>query len=231
MGNETKRPSQSSQKFFYNIIIQYFSSLRVKNSESFCQDQNRGFKQCSQEVKLLPSLSSPLVIPSSSSIGREVQVVRQQKGFDKRGRRGMEKRAEQDDHPVGATLRPAAHSLHPDIRKSSSSCRPKHRRFSCRKSSINLLFPDLIIRLILLMISRRKLSTHSSKMMPVMIHMIMRSLFVSGQNCFGGIETFEKVSMTDFDESFSPAGILLQQTDTALTRDCINLCKQQPSCL
>lgn len=79
--------------------------------------------------------------------------------------------------------------------------------------------------------SQRRKKHKFITMMPVMIHMIMRSLFVSGQNCFGGIETFEKVSMTDFDESFSPAGILLQQTDTALTRDCINLCKQQPSCL
>ena len=70
-----------------------------------------------------------------------------------------------------------------------------------------------------------------SIMMPVMISMIMRSLMVSGQNCFGGIETFEKVSMTDFDENFTPAGILLQQTDQALTRDCVNLCKQQSSCL
>lgn len=74
-------------------------------------------------------------------------------------------------------------------------------------------------------------NTLAAIMMPVMISMIMRSLLVSGQNCFGGIETFEKVSMTDFDDNYSPAGILLQQMDTALTRDCINLCKQQPSCL
>ena len=80
-------------------------------------------------------------------------------------------------------------------------------------------------------VRRRRTSPSSLIMMPVMIHMIMRSLLVSGQNCFGGVETFEKVSMTDFDESLSPAGILLQQTDTALTRDCINLCRQQPSCM
>lgn len=68
-------------------------------------------------------------------------------------------------------------------------------------------------------------------MVPIFIAMVMRSFFVSGQNCFGGIETFEKVAMTDFDENYTPAGILLQQTDQALTRDCINLCKQQPTCL
>lgn len=79
--------------------------------------------------------------------------------------------------------------------------------------------------------SSTKPSKSLSIMMPVMISMIMRSLIVSGQNCFGGIETFEKVSMTDFDENFTPAGILLQQTDQALTRDCVNLCKQQSSCL
>lgn len=74
---------------------------------------------------------------------------------------------------------------------------------------------------------------HSSpvKMVPVLIAMVMRTFFVSGQNCFGGIETFEKLAMTDFDENYTPAGILLQQIDQALTRDCINLCKQQPTCL
>ena len=72
----------------------------------------------------------------------------------------------------------------------------------------------------------------SLKMMPVMIALVMRSFIVSsGQNCFGGIESFEKIAMTDFDESYTPAGLLLQQPDQALTRDCINLCKQQPSCL
>ena len=79
--------------------------------------------------------------------------------------------------------------------------------------------------------SRRKLNLSANIMMPIMIQMMLRSLMVSGQNCFGGIETFEKVSMTDFDENYTPAGILLQQTDQALTRDCINLCKQQSTCL
>ena len=66
---------------------------------------------------------------------------------------------------------------------------------------------------------------------PVFIAMVMRTFLVSGQNCFGGIETFEKVAMTDFDDQYTPAGILLHQADAALTRDCINLCKQQPTCL
>ncbi|XP_074603612.1 uncharacterized protein LOC141857092 isoform X3 [Brevipalpus obovatus] len=53
---------------------------------------------------------------------------------------------------------------------------------------------------------------------------------VQGQDCFGGIQTFEKLAMTDFDDEFTPAGTLLQHPDQALTRDCINLCRQQPTC-
>lgn len=84
---------------------------------------------------------------------------------------------------------------------------------------------------------RRHHSFSPFKMMPVMIAMMMRSFLVSSQNqatprdCFGGIETFEKVSMVDFDPATPPAGLLLSQPDQALTRDCINLCRQQPSCL
>ena len=54
---------------------------------------------------------------------------------------------------------------------------------------------------------------------------------VLANNCFGGIATFEKLAMTDFDNIFNPTGTLLEQPDQALTRDCINLCKQQPGCL
>ncbi|CAK9252583.1 unnamed protein product [Sphagnum jensenii] len=67
-------------------------------------------------------------------------------------------------------------------------------------------------------------------MVPIFIALVMRTA-VEAQNCFGGIETFEKTSMTDFDGNFSPAGTLLQQPDQALTRDCVNLCRQQPTCL
>ena len=105
--------------------------------------------------------------------------------------------------------------------------RAKNCNFSSRSTPSSSLNKQSLL-------SSKKTSSPSklvSIMMPVMISMIMRSLIVSGQNCFGGIETFEKVSMTDFDENFTPAGILLQQTDQALTRDCINLCKQQSSCL
>ncbi|RWS26179.1 PAN domain containing protein 1-like protein, partial [Leptotrombidium deliense] len=67
-------------------------------------------------------------------------------------------------------------------------------------------------------------------MVPIIIAVVMRAA-VDAQNCFGGIETFEKTSMVDFDKHFDPAGTLLQQSDQALTRDCVNLCKQQPQCL
>ncbi|RWS11638.1 uncharacterized protein B4U79_13044 [Dinothrombium tinctorium] len=67
-------------------------------------------------------------------------------------------------------------------------------------------------------------------MVPLLVAVIMRAA-VEAQNCFGGIETFEKTSMTDFDSHYSPAGTLLRQPDQALTRDCVNLCKQQPTCL
>ncbi|GFY44624.1 uncharacterized protein TNIN_241301 [Trichonephila inaurata madagascariensis] len=50
------------------------------------------------------------------------------------------------------------------------------------------------------------------------------------QNCFGGIESFEKTTGTAFGPSVGTS-VLLQQQDQALTRDCINLCKQQSQCL
>ncbi|XP_064477576.1 uncharacterized protein LOC135391294 [Ornithodoros turicata] len=52
----------------------------------------------------------------------------------------------------------------------------------------------------------------------------------AAQNCFGGIETFEKTTGFAFSSSVS-GQTLLQQPDQALTRDCINLCKQQSQCL
>ncbi|KAH8035802.1 hypothetical protein HPB51_008629 [Rhipicephalus microplus] len=55
-------------------------------------------------------------------------------------------------------------------------------------------------------------------------------LFFTGQNCFGGIESFEKTTGLAFSGSVS-GQTLLQQPDQALTRDCINLCKQQAQCL
>ncbi|XP_065287791.1 uncharacterized protein [Dermacentor albipictus] len=51
-----------------------------------------------------------------------------------------------------------------------------------------------------------------------------------GQNCFGGIESFEKTTGLSYSGSVS-GQTLLQQPDQALTRDCINLCKQQAQCL
>ena len=54
--------------------------------------------------------------------------------------------------------------------------------------------------------------------------------FNLAQNCFGGIESFEKTTGTAFGPSVGTS-VLLQQQDQALTRDCINLCKQQSQCL
>ena len=52
----------------------------------------------------------------------------------------------------------------------------------------------------------------------------------ANESCFGGIETFEKTGMYDFNTEIKPRGTLLQQNDQALTRDCINQCKNQPIC-
>jgi len=58
-------------------------------------------------------------------------------------------------------------------------------------------------------------------------------------SCFGGLQTFEKISMSTF-ENPSPtssssnsfgSGILIQQDDQALTSECVNLCRSQSSCL
>ena len=53
---------------------------------------------------------------------------------------------------------------------------------------------------------------------------------VSGQ-CFGGVETYEKTSGTTVlcDAGCTSQG-LLSQPDTAVTRDCIAICKQTSSC-
>lgn len=66
-------------------------------------------------------------------------------------------------------------------------------------------------------------------MIPVVLSVIMRAS-VEAQNCFGGVETFEKTTVTDYDGSVNVVGTLLHQENVALTRDCINLCKQQSQC-
>ncbi|KAG8201928.1 hypothetical protein JTE90_027405 [Oedothorax gibbosus] len=53
---------------------------------------------------------------------------------------------------------------------------------------------------------------------------------ICAQNCFGGIESFEKTTGSAFGPSVGTS-VLLQQQDQALTRDCINLCKQQSQCM
>ena len=67
-------------------------------------------------------------------------------------------------------------------------------------------------------------------MLPVLLSVITRAL-VTSDNCFGGVETFERLAVSDFAAStVLSVGVLLQQDNVALTRDCVNLCKQQQRC-
>lgn len=57
-------------------------------------------------------------------------------------------------------------------------------------------------------------------------------------SCFGGLQTFEKISMSSFENPSSGSGmnsfgsgILVQQDDQALTSECVNLCRSQSNCL
>ena len=70
------------------------------------------------------------------------------------------------------------------------------------------------------------------KSLLVIIFALFNALTICNANesCFGGIETFEKTAMFDYNTEIKPAGTLLQQMDQALTRDCINQCKNQPVC-
>ncbi|KAF8773607.1 hypothetical protein HNY73_016253 [Argiope bruennichi] len=56
------------------------------------------------------------------------------------------------------------------------------------------------------------------------------SFMADAQDCFGGIETFEKMVSMSFSGVVSYKS-MLQQPGQAITRDCINLCKQQAACL
>lgn len=68
-------------------------------------------------------------------------------------------------------------------------------------------------------------------MIPVMLSVIARAV-VDSQHCFGGVETFEKTTVTDFDSgTVGVVGTLVHQENAALTSDCVNLCKQQAKCL
>lgn len=56
--------------------------------------------------------------------------------------------------------------------------------------------------------------------------------------CFGGLQTFEKISMSSFENPSGSSGsgafgsgILIQQDDQALTSECVNLCRSQSNCL
>lgn len=81
--------------------------------------------------------------------------------------------------------------------------------------------------------SRLKSNNYSTLQLIFMITFTLLFLFplsYANEACFGGIETFEKTAMLDFGSEIKPAGTLLQQTDQALTRDCIAQCKNQPIC-
>ena len=68
-------------------------------------------------------------------------------------------------------------------------------------------------------------------MLPVLLTVITRAIVSGDHNCFGGVETFERISTTDYAVgTVQSSGVLLQQDNVALTRDCINLCKQQQRC-
>lgn len=75
-----------------------------------------------------------------------------------------------------------------------------------------------------------KHSKQSIRWIFMIIYLLNIITTINGEDCFGGIQTFEKLAMTDFDDQFNPAGTLLQHPDQALTRDCINLCRQQSTC-
>ncbi|OQR73434.1 hypothetical protein BIW11_09734, partial [Tropilaelaps mercedesae] len=64
-----------------------------------------------------------------------------------------------------------------------------------------------------------------------LIYFLIHSpLFANGQHsCFGGIESFEKTTGVGYGGQVVGTTIL-QQQDSALTRDCVNLCKQQSQC-
>ncbi|XP_076355850.1 uncharacterized protein LOC143249601 isoform X2 [Tachypleus tridentatus] len=51
-----------------------------------------------------------------------------------------------------------------------------------------------------------------------------------GQNCFGGIESYEKSTSIAFSSPVQSKTILERQ-DQSITKDCINLCKQEAQCL
>lgn len=61
----------------------------------------------------------------------------------------------------------------------------------------------------------------------------------SAASCFGGLQIFEKISMSSFENSATGAnsagsfvnGVLIQQDDQALTSECLNICRSQSNCL
>ncbi|XP_071035192.1 uncharacterized protein [Parasteatoda tepidariorum] len=71
---------------------------------------------------------------------------------------------------------------------------------------------------------------NSTCLLGILVILFLLVKLCKAQNCFGGIESFEKTTGTAFGPSVGTT-VLLQQNDQALTRDCINLCKQQSQCL
>ncbi|XP_022243342.1 protein let-653-like [Limulus polyphemus] len=64
----------------------------------------------------------------------------------------------------------------------------------------------------------------------ILLFLIFRlCLLVEGQNCFGGIESYEKSTNLAF-ASHVRSNTILERQGQSLTRDCINLCKQEAQC-
>lgn len=65
------------------------------------------------------------------------------------------------------------------------------------------------------------------------------SASTTASSCFGGLQVFEKISMSSFENPTSSSnaaggffnGVLIQQDDQALTSECLNICRSQSNCL
>ena len=82
---------------------------------------------------------------------------------------------------------------------------------------------------------RRPLRTWATAISYVLVfHLAMAVGGASAQCSFGGVETYEKTSgttvMCDGDGDGCSSRGLLAQPESAVTRDCIAICKQSTSC-
>lgn len=130
-----------------------------------------------------------------------------------------------------------------------------HSRKSTKlKYNINLTRLSLIIILSLFILqSNFKYAFASSEDTNVPLAsspLLSETTTTTAATCFGGIQTFEKIAMSSFENpgglpqagnsdpnsnsqanSFFGSGVLVQQDDQALTSECVNLCRSQSNCL